>query len=176
MVGTIQGLLPHVRAPPRGDTFESGEEEVTTYFRSRRWFNADKGQAAPPTYVFRTGPGGLVVGYASVSFRNAEHPDDKSAARAQYLMIYVAGVNTGFQGQRNPVAPEETFAASMFGMIEGLAAAKQGCVGLSLWVRASNARAVRFYEKAGFVADPNGPVHRDGGAPHITMRKLFASR
>ena len=158
---------------PDLDVFASGDDEVDGFFRSRRWFSAEKGQASPPTYVFRTTEGGSVVGYAAVSFRNAEHPDDSSATRARYLMIYVVGVNTAFQGKRNPLAPAETFAASIFGVIQGLAGAKQGCVGLSLWVRATNARAIRFYEKVGFVADPSGATSRDAGPPHLTMRKLF---
>ncbi len=157
---------------PDLDRFDSGEEEVNTFFRSRRWFNAEKGLAAPPTYVFRTERGGPVVGYAAVSFRNAEHPNDRSATRAKYLMVYVVGVNRSYQGQRNPFAPGETFAASIFAVIEEFAAAKAGCVGMSLWVRSINVRAIRFYEKAGFLADPSGPVERDAGAPHLTMRKL----
>lgn len=158
---------------PELDRFDSGEEEVNAYFRSRRWFNAEKGQAAPPTYVFRTEQGGPVVGYAAVSFRNAEHPDDRSATRAKVLMVYVVGVNRPYQGQRNPRAPDQTFAASIFGVIEGFAASKMGCVGMSLWVRSTNTRAIRFYEKAGFAADPSGPLQRDTGAPHLTMRKLL---
>lgn len=161
---------------PELDRFESGEEEVNAYFRSRQWFNEEKGQAAPPTYVFRTEAGGPVVGYAAISFRNVEHPDDRSASRAKYLMIYVVGVNRPFQGQRNPRAPEETFAASIFAAVEGFAMAKAGCAGLSLWVRSTNVRAIRFYEKVGFVADPSGPVRRDAAAPHLTMRKLLEPR
>jgi GNAT superfamily N-acetyltransferase len=157
---------------PELDRFDSGEDEVNAYFRSRRWFNAEKGQAAPPTYAFRTEEGGPVVGYAAVSFRNAEHPDDRSATRAKYLMVYVVGVNRPYQGRRNPVAPDETYAASIFGVIQGFVASKAGCVGVCLWVRSTNARAIHFYEKAGFVADPSGPVERDSGAPHLTMRKL----
>lgn len=158
---------------PELDRFDSGEEEVDAYFRSRRWFNAERGGAAPPTYVFRTEAAGPVVGYAAVSFRNAEHPDDRSSSRAKYLMIYVVGVNRPYQGQRNPLAPGETFAASIFLVVEGFAASKAGCAGLCLWVRSNNTRAIRFYEKMGFVADPAGPVQRGAGAPHLTMRKLL---
>ena len=157
---------------PELDRFDSGDDEVNAYFRSRRWFNAERGQAAPPTYVFRTVPGGPVIGYAAVSPRSAGYPDDQSTSQARYMMIYVVGVNRRFQGQRNPLAPVETFAASIFAVIEGFAASKEGCVGLSLWVRSTNKRAIRFYEKMGFVADPGGPVSRDAGAPHLTMRKL----
>lgn len=60
---------------------------------------------------------------------------------------------------------------SMFDFIEAQARAKDGCVGVSLWVRADNARAVAFYKKVGFREDPGGACQRDGGAPHLTMRK-----
>ena len=171
----MPGTLFHEYAlpdDPELDRFDCGEQEVNAYFRSRRSFNTQKGQAAPPTYVFRTAEGGPVVGYAAVSFRNAQHPDDRSSVRAKYLMIYVVGVNRPYQGRRNPLAPDETFAASIFGVIEGFAASTVSCVGMWLWVRSTNHRAIRFYEKAGFVADPSGPVQRDPGAPHLTMRKL----
>lgn len=40
-----------------------------------------------------------------------------------------------------------------------------------MWVRVDNPRAIAFYEKVGFEGDVGGPVQRDGGAPHLTMRK-----
>ena len=140
------------------------------------WFNAPKGQASPPTYIFRTVPGGPAVGFAAVSFRNHPHPDDQSTARARTLTIYAVGVNRAFQGLRNPRAPKETFATSIFSVIEAFEAEKTDCVGLSLWVRSSNGRAIRFYQKIGFIADPSGPVQRDGGHPHLTMRRSLAPR
>ena len=158
------------------DVFVSGDEEVDGWFRSRKWFNATKGKASPPTYVFRTAQDGDVVGCASVAFRKMEHPEDASSQRAKYLMVYVVGVNIGFHGQRNPQAPDETFAASIFGVIEALAMKHSDCVGLSLWVRSTNARAIAFYQKVGFVADPSGAVQRDDKAPHLTMRRLFGTR
>jgi ribosomal protein S18 acetylase RimI-like enzyme len=145
--------------------------EVDAYFQTRQWFNSGKGVAAPPTYQFLTEEGGEVVGYAAVGFRSCDHPHDGAGDRARYLMVYVAGLHQRFQGRTNPRAPGETFAASMFRAIEGLASAKVGCVGLSLWVRADNLRAIAFYTKVGFEPDPGGPVQRDGGAPHLTMRK-----
>lgn len=152
------------------DSFTSGVSEVDAYFKRRQWFNVGKGIAAPPTYQFLADDGD-VVGYASVAFRNCDHPDDGAAGRARYLMIYVVGVHQRYQGQKNPRAPDETFAASIFGVLDGFARAKAACAGLILWVRADNARAIAFYRKIGFEPDVAGPVQRDGGAAHLTMRK-----
>lgn len=160
---------------PNLDTFSRGVAEVDAYFRSRQWFNAKKGEVSPPTYQFRTDVGGDVVGYAAVSFRSCEHAHDGAPSKAKYLMIYVTGVDRRLHGARNPRAPNESFAASIFGVLDGFAAAKDGCMGLCLWVRADNDRAIAFYRKVGFIDDPAGPVQRDDGAPHLTMRKLFAS-
>ena len=108
-----------------------------------------------------------------MTFRNCAHPDDGSASKAKYLAIYVTGVHRHFHGEKNPRAPEESFAVSVFRQLEQFAQDKAGCVGLFLWVRADNDRAIGFYRKVGFVDDPAGPVQRDEGAPHLTMRKLF---
>lgn len=155
------------------DTFTSGVPEVDAYFRSRQWFNHAKGVAAPPTYQFLTSIDGEVVGYAAVAFRNCDHPHNGADARRRYLMVYVAGLHVRFQGVVNPSAPAESYGASMFRVLEGLARSKDECVGLTLWVRADNTRAIAFYRKAGFEPDPGGAVQRDAGAPHFTMRKLL---
>lgn len=160
---------------PGLDAFTSGDPEVDAWFRSRRWFNAGKGVQSPPTYAFRAAKGGQTVGYASVGFRRVEHPDDRADARRRYLTIYAVGVNGAFQGARDPLCPERSYAESLFSVLVGLAAANDACVGLYLWVRANNPRAIRFYEKIGFSPDPAGPVPRDQGAPHLTMRKLLRS-
>jgi len=158
------------------DRFDCGDTEVDAYFRSRRWFDAARGQASPPTYAFRAARGGDVVGYATVAFRNVAHPDDRSAGRARYLCIYAIGVERRFQGLVVPGSTCRTFAAAMIAIIEDLAMARSDCVGLSLWVRSTNRRAIRFYEKTGFAMDPTGPVQRDAGAPHASMRKRLPGR
>lgn len=145
--------------------------EVDAYFRKRAWFNASTGKASPPTYQFLTSEHGEVLGYASVAPRQHPHPHDQSDDKARYLTIYVTGIHTRFHGRENPSAPGETFAVSMFRVIDELARQCKGCIGVSLWVRANNARAIAFYEKVGFVADPGGPVQRDVKIPHLTMRK-----
>lgn len=162
---------------PDLDTFTTGDSEVDAYFRSRRWFNSQKGEASPPTYEFRSaafGEPNTLVGYAAAEFRNCEHPCDAATSKAKYLVIYAFGVDQRLHGARNPVRPDQTFSSSVLGVLEGFAAGKAGCVGLRLWVRADNARAIAFYRKVGFSADPAGPVQRDEGSAHLTMRKRFA--
>jgi ribosomal protein S18 acetylase RimI-like enzyme len=90
--------------------------------------------------------------------------------------VYVAGLHRRFQGVINPRGRGETYAVSMFQVLEGFARDKAQCVGLSLWVRSDNARAIAFYRKAGFAPDAAGPVQRDNAAPHLTMRKLLQNQ
>ena len=155
------------------DQFSSGYERTDRYFRKREWFNPDKGRSAPPTYVFRVAKGGPVVGYCAFDFGKQPHPDDASTTKARYLVIYMIGVDQEFQGTQNPLAPGQTYAASIMAVLEDIARAKQSCVGLSLWVRSTNEVAMAFYRKVGFTADPGGPSHRDEGDPILTMRKFL---
>ena len=155
---------------PDLDVFESGNSEVDLFFKSRRWFNADKGKAAPPTYQF-AGPKGEVVGYAAASFRACACPTDGSESKAKYLVVYAAGLHSRFHGKLDPETDGETFAVSIFRVLEEFARAKNGCAGLYLWVRSDNGRAIAFYKKFGFEADPEGAVQHDDGPPHFTMRK-----
>lgn len=151
------------------DAFDCGDDEVNNYFRKRLWFR--DGKISPPTYEFRLGAGQPVVGYVSVAPRANEHPTDESTQKAKYLVIYAIGVNKAFQGQR--LESGESYAAAMVDFL-GTVDTKKKCIGLYLWVRSDNARAIAFYKKVGFEADPGGPRPRfDGeGAPHLTMRKL----
>ncbi len=152
------------------DAFECGDSEVDHYFKSRSWFR--DGKLSPPmTYQFRAASGGAIVGYAAVGPRSIEHPADADTGKAKYLVIYAVGVNKPFQGILFQEEPKETYAAAIFRFLEGKR--PTNCVGLSLWVRDNNTRAIAFYKKIGFVADPGGSKVRDeAGAPHLTMRKL----
>jgi ribosomal protein S18 acetylase RimI-like enzyme len=114
------------------------------------------------------------VGYASASFRNQPHPDDASSTKAKALVISMLGVDQAFQGQPNPLVPNQTYAASIMAELEGMARSKANCVGLSLWVRSTNDQAIGFYKKVGFVTDPASPFQLDDGDPMLTMRKLLS--
>ena len=158
---------------PELDRFTSGVPEVDDFFRSRQWFAEEKGKASPPTYRFCLAQSGEVVGYASVAKRRCGHPMDDSQARARYLAIYLVGLHQRFQGVELPGTEATSIAAAMFAQLELMARAASGCVGLYLWVREDNERAIAFYRKLGFVEDAGGLAQRDHGPAHLTMRKLF---
>jgi ribosomal protein S18 acetylase RimI-like enzyme len=155
------------------DQFSCGYETADNYFRSRKWFKTDKGRSSPPTYVFRVGEDGPVVGYCAFDFGKQPHPDNASEAKARYLVIYMIGIDQAFRGTQNPLAPGQTYAASIMAVLEDIARAKQSCVGLSLWVRSTNEVAMAFYRKVGFAEDPGGQSQRDEGDPILTMCKLL---
>jgi len=157
---------------PAIDALTSGDAEVDAYFHSRQWFHAARKQASPPTFALRAAVHGPVVGLVTVGFRRAPWPMD-TGWQARTLTIYALGVDVAYQGQRNPLAPSETYAASVMAVVERMAREKADCLGLALWVREGNARAISFYRRCGFVGDPGGPVRRDDGAAHLTMRKAF---
>lgn len=158
---------------PDLDRLDSGVAEVDRYFRSRAWFDTRKGKASPATYQLRTELGGPVVGYVAAAFRRQAHPTDDSEDRARVLVIYALGLHREFQGRPNPADGHRRYSTSAMRALEELAGQRADCVGLSLWVREDNPRAIAFYRRVGFAADPAGPVQRDGGARHLTMRRLF---
>jgi hypothetical protein len=160
-----------IPSDPDVDNFESGDDEVDKYFRSRQWFDDKFEKTSPPTYKFCDGKN--VVGFASVAFRNCPHPTEESSTKAKYLVVYAVGVRKELHGTKNPHAVDETYAMTLFRTIFRFGLERAGVVGVSLWVRADNARAVAFYEKAGLQKDPGGPIQRNGGAPHITMRRIY---
>ncbi len=110
---------------------------------------------------------------AATAFRKQSHPTDADAERARYLVIYALDVHRHFQGVDSPAAPGQRYAATIMDALEELAHDRADCVGLSLCVREDNPRAIAFYERYGFIADPAGPVTRDEGPRHLTMRLLF---
>ena len=127
--------------------------------------NQEDGKSAPPTYKFSDDD--KVVGFAAVAFRNCPHPVDSASEVAKYL------VSEDLHGVENPNVKGESYAVTLFRTLERFAREKEGVVALSLWVRSDNVRAIAFYEKVGFKRDPGGPVQRNGGSPHLTMRKIL---
>jgi ribosomal protein S18 acetylase RimI-like enzyme len=151
------------------DAFTSGVAEVDDYFRTRRWFNVSKKKASPETYRFRSLDGSTVVGYASAAFGNRAHPKNGASEKARYLVVYVVGVHEHLQGRRNPDNKDESYATSIFRILERFAREKDGCRGLMLRVRPDNDRAVAFYRRFGFQDDR---VEVDeAGERALTMRK-----
>ncbi len=147
------------------DAFDCGDTEVNAFFRTRRWFS--DGKLSPPTYEFVVN--GSTVGFAAVDERKVEHPSDSATEKMKYLVIFAFGINTQFHGKRLGGPSTGTYAVAALQFVESLLKPKH--VGLTLWVRANNARAIACYKKFGFVADPGGARARGEGAPHLSMRK-----
>lgn len=170
-----QGIFVELAVPddPFLDDFCCGQARVDQYFRSRAWLAEKSKGDSLTTYVFRAGEAGSVVGYAAVSFRNQPHPDDASSSKAKVLAISMLGVDQDFQGKSNPSAGDQSYAASVMADLEERARSKSSCVALKLWVRSTNARAIGFYTKVGFVTDPAGPFLQDAGDTMLTMRKFL---
>lgn len=165
-------LVKHSLALPTDpdlDVFASGDDEVDRFFGSRQWFNTDKRKHKPPTYQF-VATSGQAVGYAAVDWGNRGHPLDGGAGQAKYLIIYAAGVHTRFHGQSDPNTPGLRYSTAMFQVMEQWAVDKPACVGLYLWVRRTNMRAIAFYRRFGFEDDSGPPVA--SRPDHLTMRKL----
>ncbi len=156
---------------PSLDVFSSGNERVDQYFRNREWYR--ERQASPPTYVFRTAEKGETIGYCAVGFRNQKDPNSQGASKVKYLVVYMLGVRTEFQGKENALAPGQTYANSIMFILEGMARSKEGCIGLTLWVRSNNERGIGFYRKVGFEVDPACSGQFGEGEPMLTMRKLL---
>lgn len=164
---TFEKALPD---SPELERFDCGDPEVNAYFHSAQWA-ARLGQG---TFHIRACVGGPTLGFVTAEFRKSGRVSDEDPNKARFFTIYAFGLNLAFHGQKNPRAPQESYAASAFRVLESLARTKADCAGLALWVREHNARAIAFYEKVGFIPDPAGPVPRDGGPRHITLRKLFS--
>ena len=170
-----QGIFVELAVPDDSflDIFCSGQERVDQYFHTREWLAEKSKGGSLTTYVFRAGEAGPVVGYAAVSFRNQPHPDDASSSKAKVLVISMLGVDQAFQGQMNPSTKDQSYAASVMADLEERARSKANCVALKLWVRSTNAKAINFYTKVGFVTDPVGHFQMDDGDPMLTMRKFL---
>ena len=153
---------------PRSTRSTAETRRLDGYFKNRKWFDPMKGKASPETYRFEAGPLSR-IGYAAAGFANRAHPDDAAPAKARYLVVFVIGIDKAWQGHKNPDTGS-SYAVSIMQELEALARARAGCVGLCLWVRSDNGRAIKLYKKCGFAEDPGGPVQRDTGAPHVTMR------
>lgn len=155
------------------DSFDCGDDEVNEHFRKRRFFD-EKWTPTSRGYKFQD-ESASCVGFMHLSFARAPLRDEASDT-GRFLVVFAFGVGLPFQGQTDPTDPDgRRFAAVLMGEAVKFAKAKKDCLGVSLWVRANNHRAIKFYERAGFVGDPDGPRQRADGCPHLTMRLMFSA-
>jgi hypothetical protein len=177
--------IPHSRVrwrvadpkSPTTETFNSGTtwwaEEVNKYVRRGRW-------RIPGQMNYEFGVDGESVGFSFIMPGDEiGHPHRDSVETAFYRVILIAGVNVDFQGDRRPDLKERA-SASIFRMIEDLPRDlidEDGqpvgrVVGMSLYVRADNVPARKFYAKRGFIDDPGSPFD-DKGRSTYEMRKIL---
>jgi hypothetical protein len=158
-------------ADPAIDTFDCGAEDwavhVTNYFRGRRWIAGGR-----TCYQFGTEVD--VVGYSAVAVAPCPHPDEASASQGDYLIIFMMGIDTKYQGVADAVGGC-TYYDSMMRVLTNLAMATPNCFGLYLRVNARNERAIRAYRRSGFETDPtpNGTLREKKGT-FLVMRKVPA--
>lgn len=138
------------RAPSgdeRVDTFYFGPDdfalEVEEDFKSRIW------EEDRDLWLFFLKEE-LVAG-ARLGFRNLDPPHAEAGAsdRRRYHLVLSVGVNVAYQGRRDSQTGRSLI-RSIFGFIVAKARAREGCVGVSLWVRAANTHAVDVYRAFGF--------------------------
>jgi hypothetical protein len=154
---------------PALDDFDCGVEEwsihVTEYFRARRWLRNDR-----TCYQFGTDQD--VIGYAAIAVAPCPHPDEASDTQADYLIIFMMGIDKRYQGATDPRA-DCTYYDSIMRMLATLARNTRACVGLYLRVNAKNERAIRAYRRTGFDPDatPGGTLREKKGT-FLVMRKV----
>lgn len=153
------------------DSFDCGDEEVTKHFRERRYFDA-KRKPHSGGYKF-VDMNGAAAGFMHLNPSKRLIRDD-CEEYGRFMVVFAFGVSLPFQGQVDPGDPAgRRFAEVLMGEAVRLAQQKEGCIGLHLWVRANNRRAINFYQRLGFAGDPGGPAKRGEGEPYLTMRRML---
>lgn len=122
---------------------------------------------ADPEHPFTTllaETGGTIVGFTTFGpYRNNQDRGDLDPAHGELLAIYLEPAHWGSGVARTLLAAAR----------DGLA--ERGWTGYRLWVLADNARARRFYERAGHSPDGEEstyPVPLSGGLPPLLLREL----
>ena len=122
---------------------------------------------ADPEHPFTTlvaEDGGTIVGFTTFGpYRNNQDRGDLDPAHGELLAIYVEPACWGSGVARTLLAAAR----------DGLA--ERGWTGYRLWVLADNARARRFYERAGHSPDGEESTYAvplSGGLPPLLLREL----
>ncbi|GAB3801767.1 GNAT family N-acetyltransferase [Micromonospora zhanjiangensis] len=107
---------------------------------------------------------GAVTGFVTFGpYRNQQDPDDLVLGRGEVLSMYVEPARWGTGVGRSLLA----------GALAGLRG--HGCADVRLWVLADNARARRFYERAGLRADGERSTYEiqlSGGRPPVGLAEI----
>ena len=111
-------------------------------------------------WLYRTTQG-AVVGYGSLGKTKWRWPPPQGQWEIVSIIPFI-GIKTEFQGQPHGVPSEERFASQIMGDLIGKARG-HGTRILGLFVHRDNARAIKFYNRIGFL-----PL-RDDGKENLRM-------
>ena len=159
---------------PTTESFNCGsewwDEEVNGYVRAGRWNRPNQ-----TNYEF--GLDGKSVGFAFIE-PGPVTSDDSDAEPQYFLTVLVAGLNTDYQGEKEP-GTDVRFSRRMFDFLESVPRDVEidgrivgRTIGLRLQVREENKGARKFYSRYGFT-DVGEPFDDRKGRRTIEMRKPF---
>lgn len=116
---------------------------------------------------------GARIGYAAVVMSRNSYPDSTGSHDADYLAIWMMGVDQAFHGAGDPGSSSGSrLSDAVMRGCEQVATANSAA-GMSLWVRQANAPARRLYSRNGFFEDPRGTFHDRRGIEMLEMRKTL---
>lgn len=141
---------------------------INAFFRGGKWVMQKR------MVALRFVVSGARLGYAAVRMSRQPYPDSIGSQEADYLAIWMMGVDQAFQGAADPGSSSGSKLSDAVMKGCELVAAVNSAAGMSLWVREANAPARRLYSRNGFFEDPRGIFQDKRGINMLEMRKNLA--
>jgi GNAT superfamily N-acetyltransferase len=175
MIGEMMSgssLVMVVASPdnPDIDDFDCGQDwwatEITEDLKRREWTKRKDNTL----HLFYSGK--ALVGVAHVGFWKRPYPHWDSPNKANYLVLFDFAVDVRFQGKKD-TSGGHSYTRAILDYVFSKAAARKGCVGVSLLVRQKNSHAHDFYTTYGFVDEKL--IAREKDKSLIEMRRPIMS-
>ena len=143
---------------------------INAFFRGGEW-SGKTGMVA-----LRFVLAGARIGYAAVVMSRNTFPDSTGTIDADYLAIWMMGIDQPFHGAIDPGSTSGLRVSDAVMRGCEVVAAANSVAGMSLWVREANAPARRLYLRNGFFEDQRGVFKDRRGIEMLEMRKTLALR